>query len=123
MWFWMILSAVGVGIVAQVGKGHLGVLWAALTLVLEVGLAVLVVGSAFLHAPDLLGTWSGDAAVNLMVAGGGGLAMTLIVLTLPSRHGPEKPKDTRPCPHCAEVIKQAAHVCRHCGRDVESKAA
>lgn len=26
--------------------------------------------------------------------------------------------DTRPCPFCAEDIKKAAIVCKHCGRDV-----
>lgn len=28
------------------------------------------------------------------------------------------PTDTRPCPMCAEPIKKAAIVCKHCGRDV-----
>lgn len=28
----------------------------------------------------------------------------------------------RKCPHCAEVIKQEAKVCRFCGRDVEESA-
>jgi hypothetical protein len=27
--------------------------------------------------------------------------------------------DTRKCPHCAEIIKSEAKVCRFCGRDVE----
>ncbi len=27
--------------------------------------------------------------------------------------------DSRPCPHCAEEIKVAAKICRHCGREVE----
>ena len=26
--------------------------------------------------------------------------------------------DTRKCPYCAELIKQEARVCKHCGRDV-----
>jgi hypothetical protein len=30
------------------------------------------------------------------------------------------PGEIRPCPWCAETIKRAAVVCRHCGRDVES---
>jgi len=27
-----------------------------------------------------------------------------------------------PCPHCAEPIKHAAHVCRYCQRDVTAPA-
>lgn len=27
-------------------------------------------------------------------------------------------RNERACPHCAERIKKAAKVCRHCGRDV-----
>ncbi len=30
--------------------------------------------------------------------------------------------DTQICPHCAERIKQAAKVCKHCGRDVVTAA-
>lgn len=30
--------------------------------------------------------------------------------------------DTRPCPLCAEPIKKAAIVCKHCGRDVPAAA-
>ena len=32
-------------------------------------------------------------------------------------HEPAPPQ-TRPCPFCAEDIKPAAIVCKHCGRDV-----
>ena len=32
-------------------------------------------------------------------------------------------QDTRPCPFCAEEIKRAALVCKHCGRDVPKHAA
>lgn len=32
--------------------------------------------------------------------------------------GDESEGETRLCPHCAERIKQAAKVCRYCGRDV-----
>ena len=31
--------------------------------------------------------------------------------------------DTKTCPYCAEVIKAAAIVCKHCGRDVGAGAA
>jgi hypothetical protein len=26
------------------------------------------------------------------------------------------------CPHCAEKIKEAANVCRYCGRDVNNRS-
>lgn len=29
-----------------------------------------------------------------------------------------RPSETRPCPFCAEDIKVAAIVCKHCGRDL-----
>jgi hypothetical protein len=32
---------------------------------------------------------------------------------------PPSPSDIRRCPFCAEDIKKAAIVCKHCGRDVE----
>ena len=28
------------------------------------------------------------------------------------------PSETRPCPFCAEDIKAAAIICKHCGRDI-----
>jgi hypothetical protein len=37
-----------------------------------------------------------------------------------TRQLPPQPAEspTRACPFCAETIKQAARVCRHCGRDL-----
>lgn len=32
--------------------------------------------------------------------------------------GPAYTNDTKACPFCAETIKAAAVVCKHCGRDV-----
>jgi hypothetical protein len=31
---------------------------------------------------------------------------------------PDRAEERRPCPHCAEMIRVAASVCRFCGRDV-----
>lgn len=40
---------------------------------------------------------------------------------VPLATGPaEHSHDTRACPWCAETIKIAAVVCKHCGRDVEA---
>jgi hypothetical protein len=38
-------------------------------------------------------------------------------------HEPALREDERECPHCAELIKRKAKVCKHCGRDVEPLAA
>jgi len=59
-----------------------------------------------------------------------GLFGLVALLAMPSvkgegeaEHGtPEPPiaiEDLRTCPHCAEEIKAAAIVCKHCGRDIE----
>jgi hypothetical protein len=34
----------------------------------------------------------------------------------------EPATDGRPCPYCAEPIRRAAVICRHCGRDVPAPA-
>jgi len=31
-------------------------------------------------------------------------------------------REERTCPCCAEIILSAAHICKHCGRDVDPKA-
>ena len=31
-------------------------------------------------------------------------------------------KDTKKCPFCAELVKEEAKVCKHCGRDLVASA-
>ena len=31
-------------------------------------------------------------------------------------------RDDRKCPHCAELVKQEATVCKHCGNKLDSKS-
>lgn len=44
------------------------------------------------------------------------LLILLCLNKVPAAQGEAGP--TRACPHCAEEIKAAAKVCKHCGRDV-----
>lgn len=46
------------------------------------------------------------------------LFLSGVVLLANHRTTPTNDADTRPCPFCAEDIKQAASVCRYCLRDV-----
>lgn len=65
-----------------------------------------------------------DRQVHTIVGGMIALAGLLIVL-LGGKGSPasaEEEKDTRPCPMCAESIKNAAVKCKHCGAEVEPAA-
>jgi hypothetical protein len=65
-----------------------------------------------------------DRQVHTMV--GGLLAVAGLLMVLLGGRGPATNSaveaDTRPCPLCAEIIKNAAIRCRHCGADVEAIA-
>lgn len=65
-------------------------------------------------------------AQNALIVGAVLLVVGVIMATRkkaeppPSAEGALKWEwDERDCPHCAERIKKAAKVCKHCGRDVE----
>lgn len=49
------------------------------------------------------------------------VALPCAILVSRVDQGPT-PGVSRKCPHCAELIKSEARVCRFCGRDVEPQA-
>ncbi|WP_178129078.1 hypothetical protein [Pseudomonas sp. ANT_J12] len=60
------------------------------------------------------------------IAGGMIALAGLLMILIGGRASPAKPQvesGTRPCPLCAETIKNAAVKCKHCGADVELVAA
>ncbi len=49
----------------------------------------------------------------------GALCLAVIAGEMTEVMNRSKP-ETRKCPHCAEVIKAEAQVCKHCGREVQA---
>lgn len=47
-----------------------------------------------------------------------GLALGWLFFALAHRHDPPPPAVSKTCPHCAELVKIAASVCKHCGRNI-----
>lgn len=67
-----------------------------------------------------------DPSIYFLVLGigagvvGGAAGVVLLVDASTTGHGSsDEAADTRPCPYCAEHIREAAVLCRFCGRDVE----
>ena len=61
-----------------------------------------------------------DRQIHTIVGGMITLAGLLMVLLGGKSHPSpsQAEKDTRPCPMCAESIKNAAVICKHCSSDV-----
>ena len=51
------------------------------------------------------------------------LVSPVIVILLVALLDPRAGANTKSCPHCAEIVKRAAAVCKHCGRDVPELSA
>jgi zinc ribbon protein len=62
------------------------------------------------------GAWWFYGSLLFIVALPHALIMSPNTDVLESRKATEEGR--RPCPHCAELIKIQARVCRYCGRDV-----
>ncbi|MCC3698817.1 zinc-ribbon containing domain protein [Pseudomonas phage PseuP_222] len=101
----------GIGTLALV----VGICWAVFALSMDVSVATGSggrVNNLGLMADRQLHTIVGGmialAGLIILMLGGKGSAPSATTVT-----------DTRPCPACAETIKNAAIKCKHCGADVE----
>jgi len=109
-----VLFATGLGSPVGLALSRIGYDWAAITRV-SAGPALM----ALAIGADLMGD------VLALLAG---LTAMALILTLPKveRAGMGQAAtvstDLRDCPHCAEPIRPAAKVCRHCGRDATPAA-
>lgn len=60
---------------------------------------------------SFIGWWIFGAALFIV-------ALPMAIVAKPNEAGIAERTNTRKCPHCAELIKYEAKVCRYCGRDV-----
>ncbi|ROM84845.1 hypothetical protein BK652_09690 [Pseudomonas brassicacearum] len=101
----------GFGVIAIV----VGICWLTFALNMDVSVATGAGGRV-----NNLGLMA-DRQIHTIVGGLIALAGLLMIL-LGGRSVPAHPKadaDSRPCPLCAETIKNAAIKCKHCGADIE----
>lgn len=110
----VLTSCVLIGVLAQTLKKRTGVLWGFLAFCATFPIWIFFAFAAAVTAPELF--QGKDAAytpysVALLSSLAGGGIMVLIVLALPA---------ISKCHHCAESIRRAAKVCKHCTRPLSA---
>lgn len=88
--------------------------------VLAVLIGLIPAAIAYSKGKSFLGWWIFGAAFFI-------IALPAALLTSPDREELErrqlKTGDVRKCPHCAEIIKREAKVCRYCGKSLVHSSA
>jgi len=115
MVFGPFLAGLIIGVIAQVGRGRIGVLWFVSTTLGGYG-AWFILHTMMAEAqPARLLDQSFLDAMFLAAAIAAFVVAAIVLFTLPRR---ASSRPTFKCPHCAELILAEAKVCRFCGREI-----
>lgn len=88
------------------------------------GLVYLVTLAVWIYVSWLIGSRKGKPGLGIVLGLFLGFIGLIIMLILPDdenrkEQGRLNSGEYVKCPHCAELIRQEAKVCKHCGRDVQ----
>jgi hypothetical protein len=98
------------------------------TLVHDLVVVIAYIGALFSgYAGMTIWARKGGRPGGGFIVGGllGALSVLILVLANPRQTEVDyvaRSQGLVPCPHCVELIKREAHVCRHCQRDVAAPA-